>query len=223
MRLARAFTLIELLIVVAIIAILATIAVPNFLYAQTRTKMARVVSDLRTLTTAIEAYSADYNLPPLDWKVSRGDPMWPGMLPSTSGILHPGYLDPATGIHPGLTTPIAYVTNCWITDPFVKGESLERVPFDQQKYSYNWFEPTPLRGAQPNTDYAVQNYASYYGYWRLGSIGPDQDYFNGAASPYVASRVYDPTNGILSSGNIWRSQKEPQVRSRPELDLLIDP
>jgi len=55
------FTLIELLIVVAIIAILALIAVPNFLEAQTRAKISRAKSDMRSLATAEEAYFVDYN------------------------------------------------------------------------------------------------------------------------------------------------------------------
>lgn len=48
-----AFTLIELLIVVAIIAILALIAVPNFLEAQIRSKVSRAKSDLRSIATAL--------------------------------------------------------------------------------------------------------------------------------------------------------------------------
>src|SRR5262245_23069808 len=61
MRRRTGFTLIELLIVVAIIAILAAIALPNFLEAQTRAKVARVHSDLRTIATALEQYQLDYN------------------------------------------------------------------------------------------------------------------------------------------------------------------
>ena len=66
-----AFTLIELLIVVAIIAILAAIAVPNFLEAQVRAKVSRTISDMRTLNTAIEAYAVDFNLHPPN---TRGRP-----------------------------------------------------------------------------------------------------------------------------------------------------
>ncbi|HPA45313.1 MAG TPA: prepilin-type N-terminal cleavage/methylation domain-containing protein [bacterium] len=55
------FTLIELLIVVAIIGILAAIAVPNFINAQTRAKLARCEADMKSLETAIESYKIDNN------------------------------------------------------------------------------------------------------------------------------------------------------------------
>ncbi len=60
----ESFTLIELLIVVAIIGILAAIAVPNFLNAQTRAKLARVQSDLRAAEMGLEAYHIDHNAYP---------------------------------------------------------------------------------------------------------------------------------------------------------------
>ena len=55
----KAFTLIELLIVIAIIAILALIAIPNFIESQIRSKVARVQSDMRSVATAIEACFVD--------------------------------------------------------------------------------------------------------------------------------------------------------------------
>jgi len=87
------FTLIELLIVVAIIGILAAIAVPNFLNAQTRSKLARVYADLKAESTALEMYYLDWNAYPLG---------------------------PNEGLPPRLTeltTPLAYISTCPI-DPF---------------------------------------------------------------------------------------------------------
>ena len=225
----KGFTLIELLVVVAIIAILAAAAVPSLLTAQTRSKVARAKADLRTLAAAVETYTVDHNLPPLDYSVFRGDFMGPGMGQQTSGILHPGYADPAAlnGVRIGLTTPIAYIANCWLDDPFVKGSSIAEVPFDQQKYTYNWFEPSPLRGVNARAEYLFQEYDKHYGFWRLGSVGPDRDFYNtaqpNATQIYAASRVYDATNGSLSNGNIWRSHKSAEGLQRPPFDDIIDP
>jgi general secretion pathway protein G len=61
MRKQRGFTLIELLIVVAIIGIIAAIAIPNLLNAINRGRQRRTMADLRSIGTALEAYSIDFN------------------------------------------------------------------------------------------------------------------------------------------------------------------
>lgn len=64
MNIRRAFTMIELLTVVATIAVLAAIAVPNFLEAQVRSKLSRTVSDMAVVSASLQAYFADYNAYP---------------------------------------------------------------------------------------------------------------------------------------------------------------
>ena len=61
----KAFTLIELLIVVAIIGILAAIAIPNFRDAQMRAKLTQVESNMKALSMATMAYSTDHGVFPL--------------------------------------------------------------------------------------------------------------------------------------------------------------
>src|ERR1043165_5171757 len=97
-----AFTLIELLIVVAIIAILAAIAVPNFLEAQVRSKVSRVKADMRTENTALESYQVDNNAyPPCN---TFGTALYNGVAGGKSLEF--------------LSTPIAYISNALVKDVF---------------------------------------------------------------------------------------------------------
>lgn len=73
---ASGFTLIELMIVIAIIAILAAILVPNFVRARAMSQLTGCKSNLKNLATALEAYSVD------------ADSHYPGAL----ALLTPNYI-----------------------------------------------------------------------------------------------------------------------------------
>jgi type II secretion system protein G len=227
----RAFTLIELLIVVAIIAILAAIAVPNFLEAQTRSKVARAKSDLRTIATALEAYRADTNQYPLGNRY--GNCFCCSTFPNDAPTLE------------RLTTPIAYLTGAGsFTDPFANkgfyvGDDLETrydaAPANaEEELAYRTYKYWP-RGPSNSGSASGQDRAAgwenadvipHAERWFLECAGPDCTYNNiaGAMQTAITSNeatawdtalkiIYDPTNGTKSRGSVWRAGGSP-----PSLD-----
>ncbi|PID73715.1 MAG: dolichyl-phosphate-mannose--protein mannosyltransferase [Desulfobacterales bacterium] len=62
----KGFTLIELMIVVAIIGLLAAIAIPNFLTYQCKSKQVEAKSNLGAIANSEEAYLAEYSIYAID-------------------------------------------------------------------------------------------------------------------------------------------------------------
>ena len=65
----RGFTLVEIMIVVAIIALLAAVGIPGFLRARKRSQASRIINDLRLIDAAVDAYAIESNK-------ATGDPVF---------------------------------------------------------------------------------------------------------------------------------------------------
>ncbi len=175
------FTLIELLIVVAIIAILAAIAVPNFLEAQTRSKVSRCKADMRSIATALEAYSVDYTKYPIN--------EWAPIIGSAASLRR-------------LTTPIAFITNI--------PKDVFRLTLPEKFSGANAAKNANGIAYFEYWNYRTEDGWDVYG-WSLRSMGPDSDLdLCGAPidapgeSVSPLNGIYDSTNGTISNGDIIR-------------------
>lgn len=172
----KGFTLIELLIVVAIIGILAAIAVPNFLNAQVRAKVARVNAEHRAVRDAYLQYNLDRN----GW---------------------PPHLDGDTAQHRYVTTPIAYLSTS-VADPFLPANRAYNSPDWQWFKGQYHMEPAFFWHTRQWPSLAKNNPA----YWAqqrntaffVISIGPDFIFEQQTS----AACLYDASNGTSSHGDI---------------------
>ena len=176
-----AFTLIELLIVVAIIAILAAIALPNFLEAQTRSKVSRVMADERSIALALDMYYIDNNTFPL---TDLGDFVAP-----TDLYYH------KLRAWVAISSPVAYITTGKLIDPFRPSE-LRGDPAGFIQIGTGHSTVVGQSGfslAFPRDVYA------------LVSAGPDYlDDTAISAYPFTYGLAYDSTNGTRSRGDVFR-------------------
>lgn len=172
----KAFTLIELLIVVAIIGILAAIAVPNFLNAQLRAKVSRVQAEMKSVSSAYLMYFLDHNAFP----------------PHCDG--------PAQ--HKSVTTPIAYL-NTSVDDIFAQSETAKQDSLWQNTWgqyhpevSMGWNERMFgfENGVKNDPEFFAANHnAAFF----IMSFAPDED----LDSPRLSAARYDSSNGLISNGD----------------------
>jgi len=205
----KGFTLLELLIVVAIIAILLSIGIPNYRNARIRGRVAAAHSNLKRVETALDWYASDHGAYPTTMSMHPRDPL---------ALL----ANPQLRV---LTTPVAYLNGGSLRDPFGVVESQINTP---TLSSNNDFPKL----VQPNEERSLL----YFHYpslaYRLGapsismngssavSIGPDRKDSLGAYRPFGSDlfaanlttygfaspldTVYSPTNGSASPGDIAR-------------------
>ncbi len=196
----RGFTLIELLIVVAIIAILAGIAVVNFLEAQTRAKVARAKSDLRTVATGLEFYRTDYSSYPAYHYVQNDDAENGWSFHVGGDMINIFVSPPFMGNNP-LTTPVSYLSQP-PKDVFGKGGNIES-PETKEYWYVNWDHAVSrITGGY---QMAFNDLRNQHGSWRIHSSGPDMKGPDTIVGEGQAS--YDATNGTISRGDVLWTQK----------------
>lgn len=203
----RAFTLVELLVVVSVIAVLAAVALPNFLEAQARAKVVAAQAGAKAVADALEAYAVDNGAYPVTRGVA-GDPL--ALLGDVQLRV--------------LTTPVAYLGPGAFRDPF------GTIQLSQQPVRRRSADDFPeLQAPNPRRSLLYYHYPSLAARFRIAeldlfgacvlSIGPDVRDSFGAFRPFSAEFmdtfletgmtspvdfIYDPTNGTVSSGDIPR-------------------
>lgn len=192
----RAFTLIELLIVVAIIGILASIAIPVYRDATIKSRVAQVKMELRNLGIALDTYRLDNNHYPR----KEND-----MLFFAQFLL------------PDLTSPIAYLNPVKINDPFgpvaefempitpptleASGDFADRNYVPLQKNSYTYVPYINFASIHGIRNLMSESFA-------VASVGPDRmdSYIIDIPFPefkrFPGESVYNPSNGVVSAGDI---------------------
>jgi type II secretory pathway pseudopilin PulG len=192
--------MIELLIILVVLATLAAIAVPNFLEAQIRSKVARTHVDMAAIAYAMRAYNADNgsyppNMPAVQEALVGLSALPPGQTSETllqethvrlrnaadydriPGAHHAGYLE-------ALLRPVNY---------------LGAIPLDG--FGHNRAAPLPTFNLQDLPREPLRRAFGFQPPFAVLSAGPDLslDKLNLANGSVT---LFDPTNGTVSRGDI---------------------
>jgi len=208
MKIQRGLTLIELLLVLAVVAILAALAMVNIQRAQINAKAAAVRANMKTIGAAFEAYAVDWNsFPPQDTRFDERREL-------------------SQRAYWRLTTPVAYLGSNidQFLDPFVKSHGIVSPTYEylhsvrpdlwnQVRFLHGY---TGGRRVDANNAHTRANFDCYFlwsrgpgydgkwgydsGVWKSG-FDSFWDYETPDGTTIVA---YDPSNGLTSRGMIYR-------------------
>jgi general secretion pathway protein G len=173
------FTLLELMTVVAIIGILSAIAIPNFMNAAIRAKVAKAEADIENLVWSLEMYFVDFDEYPTNQQTGK----------SLRGDLS------------RLTTPIPYM-NVVPRDIFLSPNKYERKEYIQAERdgnpNYRFINFLSTDGNRVLLkQFGLEGSANYAMY----SFGPG---FSADCDPMIPNTFikYNPSNGTTSHGAV---------------------
>ncbi|MBN1902513.1 prepilin-type N-terminal cleavage/methylation domain-containing protein, partial [Candidatus Sumerlaeota bacterium] len=229
----KGFTLVELLILAAILTVLAAILVPSYMEARIRSNLSRAGADMRSLATAIEAYKVDNKYYPT--LVAPTSPLARTGAGPINGpsVLEPGVSEAISSRFVWITTPVAYISSVMrdsFIDPSKKFALSPTGDLISYLDTYNYIDAytlTPLGRLGGTRGAAFTSGAQ----WHIVSSGPDKkDCYGGGAANYHGYMIesygcdYDPTNGIISAGDIVRvgGGSGPLFTLLPSYDRILN-
>ena len=190
------FTMIELLIVIAIITVITAIAVPNLISANVKAKVKGIKAEMGSIAIALE-----------DYRMDEGDyPVEPGSLgygPDVIAKPNIDFDDPTDAIGLGqLVFPDGASDPVYLYripgDPFNDGGEEEWDGTSGAHNNHYSYFTADASGTASSTEAK---------YWALVSYGPDKDlditsYSNARDAYDNGTDLYDPDSGITSNGDI---------------------
>ncbi|MBI1386815.1 MAG: prepilin-type N-terminal cleavage/methylation domain-containing protein [bacterium] len=182
----QGFTLIELMITVAIVGILAAIALPNYTNSLIKAKAAKAEADMNALSTAIESYRIDHNRYP-SWTDPDGthkNPVDRRLIP--------------------LTTPMPYMSVIPV-DPFISVWEYEA--YTTYDYVDAWSSIHYKKDSILDVSFRCSE-------WRLASAGPDGRVTFGSAYSYNLTNGLRSIGDIVRTGPIVKFPCVPFLRDR---------
>jgi prepilin-type N-terminal cleavage/methylation domain-containing protein len=180
----RGFTLIEVLVVAAMVLILFSVSLPSLLEAQVRDKVAKAKADIRIIAFAMEEYYRDYKVYPAE---SESDAI--GRSRNSQGLFW-------------LTTPIAYLSQAPV-DLFAN-------PFPPE-YRPQFYETGGIN--VPSTDTKFRSCMASWVVFSRGPDEMENEVVSASPhfmTPFDRSvDSYSPTNGTTSLGDIFQYGGDP--------------